>query len=318
MQKDIQRIHEGLKHPEKETIHRLLRQLNDGERIPNPVNESIDSLRCITCAAIPELPRKPKLALPAEATPNITVSLDFMSNMINNRQKEVLVMLDHGDMLLKLKHIPDHSVETSFNAFYSRWISIFDSPALVLVERGSNLNAQLMRDQLHKVQSQLLPIPTEAPWSLGINERSHRYIHNSIDRLLLQRDYSVGYHLEVLLADVEVGWNFTQQSNNVLPHYHRFGIMPKIIGKLGESSRLNERIALMELARRETDQLRALDFVLLSLDPIRLNVHSLRSFTVNDKVWLYRKRHEWHVGIIATIEKPTVTVSYEGKLFPTH
>lgn len=164
----------------------------------------------------------------------------------------------------------------------------------------------------------MLPIPSEASWSLGINKRSHRYIHKSIDRLILERNYSVGPELEVLLPNVEVGWNSAQHNNNVLSHYHRFGVMPCIVGSLDNLSRLNERIALMELARRETDQLRAEDFIIRVLHPFRRNVNSLRSFTANEKVWFYRNRDGWRVGIVAAIEKPIITVSYDGKMFPTY
>lgn len=151
MHKYIRRIHEGLKHPEKETIRRLIWKLHDGEQIPKETTDSINNLRCTPYATTPELPGHPKQSLPAEATPNITVSLDVMSHQVKNHQHEILVMLYHGDMFLKIKRISNRSAETAFKAFYSRWISFFDSPLHVIVDRGSNLSAQLMRDKLSTV-----------------------------------------------------------------------------------------------------------------------------------------------------------------------
>lgn len=144
-------------------------------------------------------------------------------------------MIDHGDMVMRLKMLFSRTALTAFNSFYSRWISIFDAPTYVLVDRGSNLAAELMKEKLHEVEAQLCPIPTKAPWGIGLDERFYRYCHKSIDRLLLQTDYDAGHDLEVLLADVEVGWNFAQHTNNVLLHYNRFGVMPRFIGSLDES-----------------------------------------------------------------------------------
>ena len=157
---------------------------------------------------------------------------------------------------------------------------MFDSPTFTIVDRGSNLAAELMKEKLHDVESQLLPIPVEAPWGIGLNERSHRYLHKSIYSLLLQPGYSTGHDQEVLLADAEMGWNFAHHSNNIIPHYHRFGSMSRIIGALDESTRLSKRIALMHLARQETATLRARDFISRALDVSRRNIVTLPSFAV--------------------------------------
>ena len=90
--------------------------------LPPEVQKELESLRCGECAATVELPRKPKMAMPAEATPNIVVSLDFMQHKIRSKSTDILVMMDHGDMLIRLKVLPDGRSITAFNVFYSRWI----------------------------------------------------------------------------------------------------------------------------------------------------------------------------------------------------
>lgn len=109
MQKDIRRKHGGLKHPEKQSIGRLIRKLHYGEQIPKETTDSINSWRCTPCETTPELPRRPKMSLTAEATPNITVLIDVMSHQVNSHQHEILVMLDHGDMFRKIKRISNRS-----------------------------------------------------------------------------------------------------------------------------------------------------------------------------------------------------------------
>lgn len=61
LQKDIRRIHDGLKNPQNETIRRLLRKLHDVDHIPNEVKYSIKNLIFNPFADTPELPRKPNL-----------------------------------------------------------------------------------------------------------------------------------------------------------------------------------------------------------------------------------------------------------------
>lgn len=94
-------------------------------------------------------------------------------------------MIDHGEMLIRLKTFLDCTTKTAFNDFYSSWIAYFDYPIYVIKDRGENFSAKLMKEKLHSEESQICPVPTEAPWDIGVNERSNRYLHKSIDRLLL-------------------------------------------------------------------------------------------------------------------------------------
>ena len=126
-------------------------------------------MRCDEFAEEPKLPRQPKLAMPAEATPNIVFSLDIIPHKIRNKSTDILVTIDHGDMLILLKILHDRRAITAFNTFYSRWISTFDAPGYVRVACDSNLAAELMKDKLHEFQAHLLPVPTKAPFGIGLN-----------------------------------------------------------------------------------------------------------------------------------------------------
>lgn len=310
---ELYRLHHAIKHPESTSMSNVIRKsLGDSPLTPD-LKKELESIRWSECAQTSELPRRPKLAFPHEATPNIVLSLDVMFHKIRTVSTDVLFMINHADMTLRLNTLQDRTAPTALNSFYKHWISVYDAPTYVLVDRGSNLAAEFMKEKLHEVDAQLCPIPKEAPWGIGLNERSHHYLHKSIHRLLLQKDYDTGHNHEVLLSDVEVGWNYAQHSNNVLLHYHRFGIMPRLLVTLDESPRITERVALMHLARQETEKLRTLDFILRALDNTHRSIMSMKSFSVNEKVWSHRKSHEWHAGIISAIDHPTVTVQFEGK-----
>lgn len=46
-----------------------------------------------------------------------------------------------------------------------------------------------MKEKFHKSRSQLWNMPTDAQLGIGVNERSHRYLHNSIYHILLEKYY---------------------------------------------------------------------------------------------------------------------------------
>lgn len=88
------------------------------------------------------------------------VLLKVMPHKIQNMTVDILVVIDHGDMFLKLKLLQNRTVLTVFNAFYSRWIATFDAPMHVLVDRRSNLAADLRKVKLDEVEAQLCPTQT--------------------------------------------------------------------------------------------------------------------------------------------------------------
>lgn len=83
----------------------------------------------------------------------------------------------------------ENDMAENFSTHYFSWwssmfVSIFVELVYNVVDRGTNLAAQYMAVQLRYLQLQLCPVPTEAPWSLGHNERSHKFIHCSIDKII--------------------------------------------------------------------------------------------------------------------------------------
>lgn len=205
----------------------------------------------------------------------------------------MLVILDHGDTFIHCTFLPDRSTVTAFNSFYTHWISHFDARCFTVVHRGSNLASAEMKQNLHTLQSQLCPKPTDAPWSLGSNKRSHKFLHKAIDRLLLQPDYINGPNHSVLLSDVRIAWNLALHVNNILPHYHCFGIMPRVLGSIDTSSRLSEHQHLMSLACEITAQSRARDLLQRIITPHKRNLTTLHHFYINQRVWFHLRLHGW-------------------------
>lgn len=150
----------------------LFPQQNEGRRIPKAICEYVNKQQkeCHPCQEHAELPRVPKVPMPSPATPNIYVSLDVMLLRIRNQSAQILVILDHGNMMPRLQNLPNSSAATASSANIDRWISIFDAPVFTVVDRRSNLANQLMTESLCNLDSHLCPMPTEATWSLGRND----------------------------------------------------------------------------------------------------------------------------------------------------
>lgn len=222
-----------------------------------------------------------------------------MIHNVHHRSHKILIVLDHGDLIVKPNFISDCTAETAINAVYSRLISFLDASLNLFIDRGSNHSTTLMCEMLHSFQSRLIPIRTEAPWLLEIIKRSHIYINKYIDCMMLQRINNPSNDLGVLLANVEFGCDFAKHHNDVFTHYHRSGKISRTNGSHDNSAWLNEGTALTALVWFETNRLRTEEFINCALHSYRREVYALQTFIINEKVWFPRMPLEWHVGIVA-------------------
>lgn len=202
-----------------------------------------------------------------------------MLQIIRNRKQKFFVMIDHGDLLHRLKLFWDCRPRTTFNAFYTHWIATLDASEYFFIDCGYKLAIELMKRKHHKVQDECL-IPVELQWYIGLNDRSHQHLHKSIDLRFLRYHYNTGDEHDVHLVDLEIRWSYTQHFNIVLPHCHQFGITPRLIGLAAEVHLLTELTALMHLARQEIVTLLARDFIARTLDSTCLTIILLKSFTI--------------------------------------
>lgn len=92
--------------------------------------------------------------------------------------------------------------------------------------------------------------------------------------------------------------------------------MPKLIGSLLESPGLSELIALMNVARQETEIFRARAFMSRLLDLHHPHTVSIRCFSVQVKVRFQRHLDGWHRSIFSSLDHPNIMFEYEDKLYP--
>jgi len=87
--------------------------------------------------------------------------------------------------------------ELVIGVLYMSWLTLYGFCETVIANRGSNLHAPAVANALHSMSIHLQVAPTEAPWSIGKNER-----HNGPDRttFLKARSESPAVHVDILLA----------------------------------------------------------------------------------------------------------------------
>ena len=119
-------------------------------------------------------------------------------------------------------------------------------------------------------------------------------------------------NIDRLLSEIEMAWNFIQHATRELRHLHRFGTPPRILGQ-GNDTTIQQRIALMELVRIETDHTRTQNLINRAFNPYHRYDKTLRVFTPNKVVWFHRRLHGWSKGIVHSIEHPMIHVRLQKK-----
>lgn len=163
----------------------------------------------------------------------------------------------------------------------------------------------------------MCPIPDEAPWSIGTNERSHGFLHRAIDKIQDSSILECLDDVDVLLAEVEMAWNFVQHVNKVIPQYHCFGDMNRQLGNVESAPTTRERIALLELSHLHTEQSRAEQAIFCALNSRYGHVTNIKLFQVGDQVWFHLNKFGWRIGKVVRVQRPTSHVEDVGCMYPT-
>lgn len=134
--------------------------------------------------------------------------LNGISDKKKNKHVNILVLIQHSNMRLRIKSLFKKWELTTFNAFYCSWISNFNILLYAIVERGTNLSLKCLKQALIEIKFFLSPVTIKSLQKHGGNKRAYYYIYNEIDRNLLQSKYKTGHSCEVSLATVETCWNY--------------------------------------------------------------------------------------------------------------
>lgn len=180
----------------------------------------------------------------------------------------MFVVCNIDDKMMSISLLGKDRAETSFTYYFSRWIYKFDALVCTVVNRGTIIFAQYMNNQLRGIQLQLFPVPTEVKCSL---------VQNAIEEKI---SHTYKKHRTRLLGDIEMAWNFTQNSNHDIPHIQHFRTTHWILGQGLENTK-QKRISLRELLRLESDQISTTSLIKRDLNPYHRYEKTNHNFTTN-------------------------------------
>lgn len=180
------RLQRATKHQKNSFLSNVLQKSFKNVLVPSELKEVLESMPYPWYAETLGLSRKLKLSFRKKQS-------QIGSYCVGN-----LVMIDHGNMGTPRKVLPNRTARVSINSLCSPWISTFDAPAYVCFsDCGYNLAVELLKQKLYGIEYQLYPITTKPSWYISHSDRSHPYLHKSLDRLLLKQVYDTGHNREV-------------------------------------------------------------------------------------------------------------------------
>lgn len=103
---NIPTLHEAPCHTKESVLFKLARQHSSSHNDPNEIVTTIKNLEHIKCDKTETLPRVPKFSFPPESHPNFTVSLDVCFQIVEHWSRDMMVVLDHDNILFGALFFP--------------------------------------------------------------------------------------------------------------------------------------------------------------------------------------------------------------------
>eukprot|EP00168_Porphyra_purpurea_P003798 TRINITY_DN14419_c0_g1_i1.p1 TRINITY_DN14419_c0_g1~~TRINITY_DN14419_c0_g1_i1.p1 ORF type:complete len:556 (-),score=22.82 TRINITY_DN14419_c0_g1_i1:171-1838(-) len=140
---------------------------------------------CLPCQAHAHLPRRPRYALPPRPAAFNRINAIDVFQVAPGLHKVLDIHCLYTDFGLG-RFMPSMRGEVTFAILYLTWLFIWGCPEKAVTDRGpENENAAFI-NALHAMGIHWRPIPTEAPWGIGRNERHHGPIRDVFTRILAE------------------------------------------------------------------------------------------------------------------------------------
>lgn len=199
---------------------------------------------CDACQTHAHLPRRPKYSLPNRpAYFNRVVLPDVFTidNKLHNVLDITCMETDYGtgSLLLNLR------AELIVGVLYLSWLTRYGQCETVISDQGSNLDAPAVKNILCSIGVHFRVAPTEAPWSIGKNERHHGPTRTAF---LRARAESSRVNPVLLLDLAYKSRNDEPQASGASPTIAVFGEHPRLM--VGDNSQGDPSCA----ARARTSQ----------------------------------------------------------------
>jgi len=268
---------------------------------------------CIPCQQFAHLPRRPRHALlPRPLTFNRIIALDTFQ-LRADLPKVLDITCLHTDFV-QGRIVPSMHGSHTFSLLYLTWMAMWVCPDTILTDRGTDAENDAFINALHSMGVHWRPIPTEAPWSIGRNERHHGPIRDAYIRITAKTPELAP---DLALAVAYKARNDAPRAHGSSPTAAVTGEAPRLL--IGENHHFDPTIAArhraMQTARATMESYTAADRLRGALSHPGTTVPFVE---VGQAVWFHRDRQGWLRGTVHSLDGKTVYVRQNGRIFSSH
>ena len=225
--------------------------------------------------------------------------------------------LDIADMhkdLRKGRFIPSRRGEIVFRTLYLAWFSIWGPTEILTTDRGTENENSALINAVHSMGVHWRPIPTEAPWSMGRNERQHGHISGAFLRIMSDTRAPAPY---LALAVSYKARTAAPRSHGVAATTAVTGDMPCLLNRdnLHVDPAISSRHTAMQTARATMERYIAADRLRGTPSKICTNVPFV---SIGQDFWFHRHRLCWLRGSVHSSDGYPGHVRHDGKLLSSH
>ena len=210
--------------------------------------------------------------------------------------------------------VPSMHGSHTFALLYLTWLAIWGCPDTILTDRGTEAESDAFINALHSMGVHWRPIPTEAPWSIGRNERHHGPIRDAYIRITAE---TPALAPDLALAMAYKARNDAPRAHGSSPTAAVTGEAPRLL--IGDNHHFDPTIAArhraMQTARATMETYTAADRLRGALSHPGTTVPFVE---VGQAVWFHRDRQGWLRGTVHSLDGKTVYVRHNGRLFSSH
>ena len=268
---------------------------------------------CVPCQRFSHLPRRPRDALPPRPlTFNRVIALDTFQI-----RPDLLKVLDvtflHTDFGLG-RFVSSMTGHTMLAVFFVTWLYIWSCPDTTLTDRGSEVENDPFVNALTSMGVHWRPIPTEAPWGIGRNERHHGPIRQAYLRIAAE---TPALAPDLTLAMAHKARNDAPRAHGSCPTTAVTGAPPSLL--IGDNHNIDPAIAsrhrAMQAARASMEAYTADDRLRGALSHPCTNVPFVE---VDQAVWFHRDKHGWTSGRVPSLDGKNVYVTRNNRIYSSH
>jgi len=251
----------------------------------------------VPCQQHAHLPRRPCHALsdPPHAF-NRILSMDVFQ--LTPLLPKVLDITDLHTDFGQGRFIPSMRGEIIISTLYLAWFAIWGPPETLITDRGSENENDALINAVHSMGVHWRPVPTEAPWIIGRNERHHGPIRDALLRIMSE---TPALAPDLALAMSYKARNDALRAHGVAPTTAVTRDLPRLL--IGDNHHADPSIAsrqsAMQTARATMERYTAADRLRGGLSHPGTNVPFV---SVGQEVWLHRHLLGWLRGSVHSLD----------------